>query len=201
MPPRQLLAKPSLWKTLDYSRIESPDAGGGLEWTIERDGTGHGILLWFDAELVDGVEYSNAPGAPETIYDSLFFPWPQPVPLAAGDKVGIELHAKLLEEDYAWRWKTRVAPVGKPAGARFVFDQSDLQGMLLSPGTLRKAASDYVPALSEEGVVNARALALMDGKLALEEIACQLCAEFPRRFPNWQQALSYAGALSQKLSR
>ncbi|MBZ5526985.1 MAG: 50S ribosomal protein L11 methyltransferase [Acidobacteriia bacterium] len=201
MPPEQLLAKPSLWKTLDYRQIENPDAEGGLEWTIERDGTGHGILMWFDAELTEGVGYSNAPGTPKVIYGSLFFPWPQPVALAAGQNVAIELHAKLLEQDYTWRWKTRIAPAGKSAETRFSFDQSDLQGMLLSPVSLRKTAADYVPSLSEDGALHARTLALMDGRRSLEEIARQLCAEFPGRFPGWRQALGYAGALSQKLSR
>jgi protein arginine N-methyltransferase 1 len=199
--PEQLLAKPSLWKTLDYAQIESPDAQGRLAWTIERGGMGHGILLWFDAELAEGVGFSNAPGAPDTIYGSMFFPWPQPVALAAGENVAIELHAKLLEQDYTWRWKTRIAPAGDSSEPRFSFDQSDLQGMLLSPASLRKAASDYVPALSDDGALHARTLALMNGRRSLEEIARQLCAEFPERFPGWRQALSYAGALSQKLSR
>jgi len=201
MQPEQLLTKPALWKTLDYAQIESPDVEESMQWTIERAGTGHGILLWFDAELASGAGYSNAPGAPEVIYGSLFLPWPHSVVLAAGENVAIEVQAKLLEENYLWRWKTRIAPAGESADTRFVFDQSTLQGMLLSPASLRKAASDYAPALSEDGAIHARALALMDGKRSLEEIAQQLCAEFPQRFPGWRQALGYAGALSQKLSR
>jgi protein arginine N-methyltransferase 1 len=199
--PGQLLTKPTWWKTLDYSQIENPDAEGSLAWTIERNGTGHGILLWFDTELAEGVGFSNAPGAPEIIYGSLFFSWPQPVTLSAGETIAIELQAKLLEEDYLWRWKTRIASAGKSAEARISFDQSTLQGTLLSPASLRKSASDFVPALSEDGALHSRTLALMDGKRSLEEIAHQLCVEFPQRFAGWRQALSYAGALSQKLSR
>jgi hypothetical protein len=40
----------------------------------------------------------------------------------------------------------------------------------------------------------------MDGTASLEEIAHQLVAEFPKRFSSWQQALSYAGLISQEFS-
>jgi len=41
----------------------------------------------------------------------------------------------------------------------------------------------------------------MDGTASLEEVAHKLAAEFPKRFSSWQEALSYAGAVSQKYSR
>jgi hypothetical protein len=41
----------------------------------------------------------------------------------------------------------------------------------------------------------------MDGSASLEEIAHKLVAEFPRRFSSWQEALSYAGVVSQEYSR
>src|SRR5262249_2666136 len=54
----QLLTAHRLWTVLDYATIESPDAVGNLEWTVERAGTGHGIIVWFDADLADGVGLS-----------------------------------------------------------------------------------------------------------------------------------------------
>ena len=80
--PNQLLTEPQLWTTLDYTSIENPDVRANLDWRIERAGTGHGILVWFDADLAEGTGFSNAPSAPESIYGALFFPWTQPVPLA-----------------------------------------------------------------------------------------------------------------------
>jgi hypothetical protein len=41
----------------------------------------------------------------------------------------------------------------------------------------------------------------MDRRASLEEIAHKLAAEFPKRFSSWQQALSYAGVISQEFSR
>lgn len=199
--PEQLLAKPRLWRTLDYLEIENADVYGNLEFTIERAGTGHGLVVWFDAELADGIGFSNAPGAPDAIYGSLFFPWPHPVALLPGQALCAELRAKLTENDYVWHWSTRIQPASDGGEAPVRFEQSHLQGAVLSPAALHRQASDYVPHLSSEGEIHRRTLELMNGASTLEEIARQLTAEFPERFAQWHQALSYAGAISHKFSR
>jgi hypothetical protein len=62
-------------------------------------------------------------------------------------------------------------------------------------------AADYVPQLSEEGLIRRRALDLMDGKTCLENIARRLTTEFPGRFARWQQALTFASSISKEHSR
>jgi len=198
--PEQVLTEPKLWATIDYANVENPDFQGSLNWTVQRAGTGHGIAVWFDAELADGVGFSNAPGAPEAIYGSMMFPWMNPVPLAAGQSVCVDLQAKLLEDDYFWRWTTKIASVDAPAEILAGFDQSQLQGTVRSLAKLRKTASDYIPRLSEEGRMQKKALELMDGQASLEEIAQRLAAEFPKRFSRWQQALTFAGEISKDKS-
>jgi type I protein arginine methyltransferase len=197
----QLLTVAQLWTTLDYRSAEDPDARGHLEWKVERAGTGHGILVWFDTELVEGIGFSNAPGAPEAIYASLFFPWTQPVSLAPGQAVSLVLEAKLVENDYVWRWTTTIEPPEGSGDSFIYFEQSQLTGAVLSLAKLRRTASHYVPHLSEEGQLSQRTFELMDGKVSLAEIAYRLAAEFPQRFSRWEQALSYAGAISQEYSR
>jgi len=195
--PDQLLAKPKLWTRVEYATIEDFNAHGELEWTVERSGTGHGILLWFDTDLTEDVGFSTAPSASETIYGSLFFPWQDPVSLVTGQNVCVQLEAKLLEEDYVWRWTTGIE---SPNGTdRIQFEQSSLQGAVISLQALQKQASGHVPRLSEEGCIHRRILEMMDGHASLEDIARRLAAEFPARFTRWQQALSYVGAVSQKL--
>ena len=199
--PVQLLTAHRLWTTLDYGSIEKHDVRGSLNWRVERAGSGHGILVWFDADLAEGAGFSNAPSAPETIYGSLLFPWPQPVALAAGQFVVVSLETKLVENDYVWRWTTRIEPREGSGDSRINFEQSQLAGEVLSGPQLRRRAADYVPHLSEEGHLRRRSFELMDGKVSLEVIARQLAMEFPQRFPSWHQALSYAGLISQEYSR
>jgi protein arginine N-methyltransferase 1 len=197
----QLLTGHRLWTTVDYASVEDHDVCGNLEWTVERAGTGHGMVVWFDADLAEGIGFSNAPGAPETIYGSLFFPWMRPAPLVAGQIVRVCLAAKLVESDYVWRWTTRIARIEGSSDSLIHFEQSQLNGTVLSTSKLHKLASDYIPKLSEEGRLHRRTFELMDGRVSLEEIARRLATEFPQRFPSWQQALSYAGAVSQEYSR
>ena len=199
--PNQLLTAHQLWTTLDYGSVENPDVRGNLGWRLERGGTGHGILVWFDADLAEGTGFSNAPSAPATIYDSLFFPWTQPVSLAPGQVVNVRLEAKLMETDYLWRWTTRIEPPEGSGNSLINFEQSQLTGEVMSAAKLHRMAADYVPHLSEEGRLRRRTFELMDGEVSLEEIAHRLVTEFPQRFSRSEQALSYAGAISQEYSR
>jgi protein arginine N-methyltransferase 1 len=199
--PNQLLTTHQLWTTLDYGSIENHDVRGNLDWRIERVGTGHGIVVWFDADLAEGSSFSNAPSAPETIYGSMFFPWTQPVSLAPGQAVAVNLKAKLVENDYVWQWTTRIEPLKGSGDPRIHFEQSQLTGEVLSAAQLNRLASDYIPHLSEEGRLRRRTFEIMDGKVSLEEIARQLVTEFPERFPRWEHALAFAGAISREYSR
>jgi protein arginine N-methyltransferase 1 len=199
--PDQLLSSPQLWATLNYSTIDDADVRGDLNWPIERDGTGHGIIVWFDSDLADGVSFSNAPGAPETIYASLFFPWIHPVQFNRGETVCVYLEARLTGNDYVWRWSTQVKSSNDSSKVLDHFEQSVLAGSIMSPTRLRKAASGFVPQLTDEGILDRMILEMIDGRTSLEEIARRLADEHPQKFTSWQDALASAGALSRKYSR
>ncbi len=121
--------------------------------------------------------------------------------LAPGQAVGVSLEAKLVEHDYVWRWITRIEPLQGLGAPPIHFDQSQLNGEVLSAAQLHRIAADYVPHLSEEGHLRRRTFELIDGQVSLGEIAHRLATEFPERFPKWEQALSYAGGISQEYSR
>lgn len=198
--PEQLLTEPQLWATVNYLTVESPDARGTLQWTAKRAGNGHGILVWFDAELAEGIGFSASPFGPRTIYASMFVPWIHPVQLVEGDAVCVELEANLVGDDYVWRWATQVKPSSLKGATREIFQQSMLSSLVLSPVKLRKGASDHAPFLSEEGVMARRVLQQMDGRTTIEEIARTLAAEYPAHFPRWLDAMKFAASLSQKYS-
>jgi hypothetical protein len=129
----------------------------------------------------------------------MFLPWTEPVSLSEGQQVSVDLAASLVENDYVWRWTTRIDPADGSGAARR-FQQSQLAGAVISPARLHRSAADHVPQLSEDGRVNRRALELMDGKNSLEQIARRLHEEFPRRFTDSRQALSYVSKRSQEHS-
>jgi protein arginine N-methyltransferase 1 len=199
--PDQLLADPELWATLEYQTIEQVNFEGEVRFGVKRPGTAHGIAVWFETELIDGVSFSSARDTAASIYGSLFFPWTQPVALTTDQSVSVNLAAKLLGTDYMWRWTTCVRSSEKTGEVRAQFSQSQLAGAVLSLTSLRKAGSDHVPRLSDEGTVDRRILEMMDGQATLEEIARAITQEFPRRFARWQDGLTAAAALSAKYSR
>lgn len=198
--PEQLVTAPQAWGTLDYTTIESPNVQATLTWEVAHGTIAHGLALWFDAELMDGIGFSNAPSEPEAIYGNAFLPWSQPVALATGDIITTHLAADLVGDDYIWRWETRILAQGDPTQVKADFKQSTFYGTPLSPQRLRKQAASYIPCLSEEGQINQLILSMMDGQTALAQIAEALTNRFPTRFANRNSALSKVGELSQKYS-
>jgi hypothetical protein len=121
----------------------------------------------FDRTVADGIHLSNAPDAPDAIrpkriYGTIFFPWPAPVTLAAGDVITIELEARLIRDEYIWSWKTTVLEQGRPGASKAAFAQSTFLGAPLSPVTLQKQAASYQPTLTEDGQIARSILASMN---------------------------------------
>ena len=73
-PADALLAVPARLTVPDYRSVSSPNVKTSVESEATRSGTLHGIAVWFDSELVEGIAFTNAPGEPETIYGQGFFP-------------------------------------------------------------------------------------------------------------------------------
>jgi protein arginine N-methyltransferase 1 len=194
----QLLTRPEQWGTLDYYSVESANVSAEITFTVMRAGTAHGLSLWFDGLLAEGVSFSNAPGLPELIYGSAFFPFSAPVSLAVGDGVSVKLSANLVGDDYVWRWNTQVA--GEDDKIKADFKQSTFFGAPLSIEQLRRRESGYLPALDEEGQIDRLILSLMNGQLSLGDIAHRVANDFPGRFKSWQDALTRVGELSLKYS-
>jgi protein arginine N-methyltransferase 1 len=192
----QMLVEPRHWATLDYGSIENPNLAGTLSWRAERPGTAHGVLVWFDAELAEGIGFSNAPGQPELIYGQAFFPLEEPLPLAEGDQVEVELRADLIDGDYVWRWSTRV--MAASGAARAVFRQSTFYGAPVSPGKLKRREAGFIPQPSQDVETDRLVLFMMDGRTPLHEIALALFKRFPKRFPSRQDALTRVADMAER---
>jgi protein arginine N-methyltransferase 1 len=124
----ELLSAPVDAGEIDYRTVAAPDFHASLTLEATRDGVAHGVALWFDSELTSDVRFTNAPGAPETIYGRSFLPLESPVPLRAGDAIGIDLAARLVnDDDYLWRWLTTL--VAASGERRDLFRQSNFFGV------------------------------------------------------------------------
>ncbi len=194
----QLLTEPKLWAQLDYSTIESTNISAELNWNVTQAGEAHGVFVWFDALLAEGVGFSNAPGGGAAVYGSALFPFLQPVSVQVGDEAQVRLSANLVTEDYVWNWHSSIRGRGM---VKAEFRQSTFFGTPLSPLQLRRRASDFSPTLNDDGQLVSFVLARMTGANSLNQIAEELVVEFPSRFANHQTALAKVSELSQQYSR
>jgi protein arginine N-methyltransferase 1 len=144
--PGALLAPPAQLGEVDYRTVTDPSFHGRAKVSAARAGTCHGLAVWFDAELSEGIGFSNAPGSRDSVYGQGFFPWPEGVALVMGDSVEIELRAKLVEDDYVWIWNSRV--LDEHGAERIRFHQSSFYGKPLSRAAL-------VPQAASEGLLDA----------------------------------------------
>jgi protein arginine N-methyltransferase 1 len=179
-----------------------------MTWTAERPGTAHGILVWFDTQLLEGIGFSNAPGEPKLIYGQAFFPLEQPIDLAVGEQVVVRLAANLVAREYVWRWETEVFSVAAFSSVRrslperrLRFQQSTFLGGAFGIEKLRRSEAGYVPRLSASGQMDCYLLSLIDGQLSLGEIARQAAERSPHQFPRWQDALTRVAELADKFGQ
>ncbi len=104
--PERLLTTAARWAVIDYADCGVPDVRGGVESEVQRTATAHGMVVWFDTELIAGVSLSNAPDRPELIYGSAFFPFLNPLEVRQGDRLHLHIDATLVGEEYVWTWTT-----------------------------------------------------------------------------------------------
>jgi protein arginine N-methyltransferase 1 len=196
--PEQLLTEPREWAHLDYRSIAHPDVGATVRLTATRAGEAHGVLLWFDAELVDNIDYSNSPLSSELVYGSAFFPWPEPVSLDVGDVTSVTIKADLVGDDYVWSWDSCIERRNAFGFSKSQFQQSTFWGALLAAEHLHRRAAHFVPHLKGEGQIDRFVLGLIDGEQSTDQIAHRLAGQFPSRFASVKDALARVADLSQK---
>jgi len=195
----QLLTQSQDWGLLDYTVGAPTRVNAELDFHATRNGTAHGVCLWFETRLFEEIGYSSGPGATATIYGQLFLPWLEPVAVEKGQKIRVALHADLVGQDYIWRWETTISAAA--ASPELHFQQSTLQGANFSPDSLRRQAVDYSPRLSEAGEADLWMLQRMDGSASLQIIAQSAAQRFPRLFSSWREAFRRAADLSKEFSR
>lgn len=188
--PENFAGEPVCWHELDYYRLDDANVRKDLSITATRSGTVHGLAIWFDTELFAGAGFSNAPGGEKLIYGNGFFPFQEPIEVDSGDRVDVQLEARLIGEDYVWRWNT--TSHGK---TKTDFKQSTLFGAPFSPAQLRKRANSYAPRTNDDGAIARFVLSQMDGSNSIEQIADAVVKQFPERFGN---AMDFVAEISEK---
>jgi protein arginine N-methyltransferase 1 len=196
-----LLTEPQIWAILDYTSIEDPDVGrSNMILKATRDGTAHGLLIWFDAQIAQGIGFSNGPGADKLtdVYGRGFFPLLEPVSISEGDTINLSIRAELVNGEYVWRWHSRIHSQADGQDIKADFQQSTTFDGALSAELIAEGIKDDRPKLGQEGEVDLFILGKMDGGTTLEQIARHILRKYPTRFDDEREALIYVYELSQQ---
>jgi protein arginine N-methyltransferase 1 len=182
----QVLSRHECLAVVDYRTIEDPDLDVESTWIATRTGTAHGLCVWFDAELADGIGFSNAPEASAAIHGQAFFPLAAPIAVCQGGSLTARLQANLIGDDYVWRWTC--------AGRTL----STLHGVPLDGKQLSKGAASHAPVLTLNGEIDLFILSRMRDSMPLGDIARELLHRFPSAMRDRNTALGRTGELSRK---
>jgi protein arginine N-methyltransferase 1 len=190
--PRAMLSQPQTLAVLDYRTITEPDLDSTVELVADRPATAHGLQMWFDAEIADGLTFSNAPGEPPLVYGRTFLPFEQPVRLRPGDRVAARIRARLFGGQYILFWNSTIID-GATGTIQHSFAQSELKSRVLSPRALAPFAADHVPQASTALALDRDCLTLVDDQRSLIDIALEVMARHPGHFSSEAEALGHVG--------
>jgi protein arginine N-methyltransferase 1 len=182
-----LLGDPVELGVIDYTLVAGPRFQAQIEIEAKRAGEAHGLLAWFDCEMLDELSFSNAPGQPEQIYGQTFFPLHRPLALSEGERIAIAVTADLVGDSYVWTWTVGSGP-----------RQATFMSRILDPQAFEVRSSDHVPRPSLDIAIDQRCLAAFDGKRSLGAIADMIASEFPDRFGTGRTALDHVAKLAAR---
>ncbi len=196
---KQVVSEPCQWHVLDYANGAVVPAEARIDLQVTRTATGHGLGIWFETVLLEGIGFSTQPREADTVYGHVFLPWLEPVSLQTGEVCSVGLRADLVGNDYIWRWETTIPASHSRKESRFV--QSTFYGSLFPASQLQKRMQSFVPVLNQTGQAERWLLHAMDGSRTLENIAEEAARLFPQVFRHTEDAINLAADLAEKFSR
>lgn len=188
---RDLRSAPEVLAVLDYRSITEPNIDVPVELVATSDGPVHGLLVWFDAEIAEGLGYSNAPGQPKLVYGQMFLPLSGSPRLAEGERIAARVRATLVDNEYIWTWDWQIRDAaGQPRGQ--LARQSSFLSQLHAPKALANVSNQHVPQLDTRIMLDSDCLALVGEGRTLDAIATTLQERHPEHLPTHKAALDHA---------
>ncbi len=165
----------------------APQGEATASFVVQREGTMHGVAVWFDAVLAPGVDWSNAPAEKPTIWQNAFLHTRAAPQVRPGDRVRVRLsHAPWGAESWIWSWHVEIEDAGGTVS--YSEQRSDFHALPMSAARLRARSLDLPlePGRSAEKL--SRVLELVDGRRSARELGEELSSRFPDLFPDAEQA-------------
>ena len=122
-----LAAQP--WDTVEFSPEIDSSRRGSVAWSLLGAAHIYGFGLWWDCELVPGVNLTTSPHAPRTHWDQIYLPLDQPLVGEPGDRITLVIESETgggdAGIDVRWtaeqrRGKTVIAHQAHDLGAGYI---------------------------------------------------------------------------------
>ncbi len=127
----QVVTPPARVARLDYATLDDIQVRVPVQLAPDRPCTVHGVGLWFDTELGEGIRLSNAPASEPLVYGQAFFPFEESVVVRPGVVIEVRLHGVARSNQHWWKWSTATVD---PGGQRTeLFAQSSVRGLIVPP--------------------------------------------------------------------
>ena len=98
-----LLGQPELAADIDFSTAFDETTASSGELQVDRDGTLHGLAVWFDSLLCAGVTVDNLPPREHSSWSHGFLPLADPIAVSAGDQFTWALSVSADGEHWTWQ--------------------------------------------------------------------------------------------------
>lgn len=192
-----LLTAPERWNEIDYREARA-DARvqGVVRGVADRTAKAHGLAIWFETDLYEGIGFSNRPGAPRTLYGQGFFPFLEPLSVKPGDRFEVEVVSMPKRGEYIWRWSTRLA-TDDPERDK-AFDQSTFFGVPVSRAKLARRSDGHRACLTSGAQLLRFVLDRMDGEHTNDQIAVALYQQFPGVLASPREALARVADIAER---
>lgn len=168
--PQELAAAPQCWAELDFATITSPDVRGSATWTLDGDRMIHGVALWFESTLRDGVTYASGPWSQSSVHATMVLPLTPPHTSAT---LRINIEAKLVDGHYETLWNTN--DPARDGGPSIVAAPGQLSAKLGDEAVIAAISRGQYYGLNP---VAARVWQLIQTPIQLTELCDTITAEF-----------------------
>ncbi len=105
--PDELLSTIFELGTWDMKTVESAPELLTAKAFVERAATVFGIIAWFSTDLCDDVWFGTGPHDPETHWQQMFFPFPEPFDVSPDKAVTLKIHVPKSDDPTVanpWAW-------------------------------------------------------------------------------------------------
>lgn len=182
--PPQLLADPAVVATCDFTSARHTNLDATVQFAVHTAAPCDGVHGWIKIKVGDRW-LATGPGAPPMHWTPQTLLVDPPLPLEVGQQLDLRLRRPAFGD---WTWDL-ASPTGRRRSSTFLAQPAALAQFALRSQSAR-------PRLDTSGDAALHVLRGFADGAQSQNIAADLMARFPSKFPDAERAMQYVGAMA-----